>query len=286
MRPRAETQEKTKSYAGEIAKIKAKAIEIIANQRAKSQAEVARTIARVKAAVVDRVAEVKAKFEEKSRLDAKAKTAETVSDSFGGAIGEKRIGPTIRKKPPLNSIGALLATRAKDITQKVIVWGTGDDSVEHALTKMQECDTGYMMIGRDGVLEGIVSKSDLTGALSPYLRRTFAKWHQPLDDATLQIKIKWIMSKPVQTIRSDTSLAVTMENMHRSDGRCLPVVNEQGKVEGLVTVFDILKALLKSSPEISTAGKTLRVPPLLAKLKTAAESQKPADCLDTAHVTC
>ncbi len=285
-RPRAETQEETKSYAGEIAKIKANAIEIIANQRAKSEAEVARTIARLETVAVDRAAKVKAKSEESARLDDKDNAAETISDTFGSTIGEKHAGPTTSKKLPLNSIGTLLATCAKDITQKDIVWGTGDDSVGDALEKMQECDTGYMVIGHDGVLEGIVSKSDLTGALSPYLRRTFAKWHQPLDDATLQIKIKWIMSRPVRTIRSDTSLTVIIENMHQLDGRCLPVVNEQGKVEGLVTVFDIFKALLKSNPEISTAGKTLRVPPLLAKLKATAESQKLASCLDTAHVPC
>jgi CBS domain-containing protein len=260
-RLRTETQEKIKSYDGEIAKIKVEATEMIANQRAKSETEVAKTIASLK-------------------------TAETVGDTFGSATEKKHAKPTTRKKLPFNSIGALLAIRAKDITQKDIVWGTGNDSVEEALTKMQERDTGYMMIGRDGLLEGIVSKSDLTGALSPYLRRTFAKWHRPVDDATLQIKIKSIMSKPVQTIRSDTSLAVIMKNMHLSDGRCLPVVNEQGKVEGLVTVFDIFKALLKSNPDISTAGKTLQAPPLLAKLKVAGQGQKPARCLDTAHAPC
>ena len=52
------------------------------------------------------------------------------------------------------------------------------------------------MIGADGVLEGLVSKSDLAGAASPYLRPEFAKWRWPLDDATLQIKVKWIMSRP------------------------------------------------------------------------------------------
>lgn len=57
------------------------------------------------------------------------------------------------------------------------------------------------LIGADGVLEGLVSKSDLAGALSSYLRSEFAKLRWPLDDATLQIKVKWIMSRPIRTIK-------------------------------------------------------------------------------------
>jgi len=287
---RAETQRKIKSCDGQIAKIKAEATETIANRQAKAQTEVAKTTARVKAEAAEVIAMVRAQAveaiarvragaqetvaEQKAESEASLKAAEAVSDTSGSTTEKKHAKPAIPKKLPLNGIGPLLAIRAKDITQKDVVWGTGDDSVEDALTKMQERDAGYMMVGRDGVLEGIISKSDLTGALSPYLRSTFAKWHRPVDDATLQIKIKWIMSKPVQTISSDTSLAVVIKNIYLADGRCLPVVNEQGKVEGLVTVFDIFRALLKSSPDISTAGKTLWVPPLLEKLKVVGQRRK------------
>ena len=156
--------------------------------------------------------------------------------------------------------GLSLTKSAEEIMQKEVIWGSPDDSVQQALTKMQRHDTGYMVIGRDGVLEGIVSKSDLTGALSPYLRPIFAKWRRPSDEATLQIKLKWIMSRPVRTIKPQTSLAAVIEYMRQFGGRCLPVVDRQGSVQGLVTVFDILKVL--STPEISSIGKTLMAPPL------------------------
>ena len=127
---------------------------------------------------------------------------------------------------------------------------------------MQQHDAGYMMIGQDGILQGIVSRSDLTGAVSPYLRPIFAKWRRPLDDATLQIKVRWIMSRPVRTIRPETPLTVIIENIRRFGGRCLPVVNKESDVEGLVTVFDILK-VLNNTMNISSAGKTLEVPMLV-----------------------
>ncbi len=137
-----------------------------------------------------------------------------------------------------------LSLCARDIMQKEIIWGNIDDSVQLSLTRMQEAGADYMMVGKDGVLEGIISRSDITGVVSCYLRPIFAKWRRPLDDATLNIKIKWIMSRPVHTIKYDTSLAEIMENMNKLGRRCLPVVDEHGMVQGQVTVFDVFQALL------------------------------------------
>ncbi len=153
----------------------------------------------------------------------------------------------IEEKPAISNKDTLLAVCAKDIMQKDVIWANPDDSVQQALAKIQQHNTGYIMIGKEQVPEGIVSKSDLTGALSPYLRSVFVKWRRPMDDATLRIRVKWIMSKPTCTISPDTSLAAIMENMCQVDKKCLPVVDDQGKVRGLVTVFDIFSVLLKHS---------------------------------------
>jgi CBS domain-containing protein len=134
---------------------------------------------------------------------------------------------------------------AADIMQKNIVWSSPDESVQQAFEKMQQHDTNYIVIGRDEGLEGIVSKSDLTGAMSPYLKPPFTKWRRPLDDATLQIRLKWIMSKPVQTIEMETPLAAVMEKMCLSERHCMPVTDKEGKVLGMVTVVDVMKALSK-----------------------------------------
>ena len=160
------------------------------------------------------------------------------------AVSSDESIPSAMDAKPAISKDAFLDVFAKDIMQKDVVWGNPDDSVQQALSKLQQHNAGYIMIGKEQVPEGIVSKSDLTGALSPYLRNIFAKWRRPMDDATLQIKIKWIMSKPTCTIRAETSLAKIMENMCQTDKKCLPVVDEHGKVRGLVTVFDVFQALL------------------------------------------
>lgn len=151
---------------------------------------------------------------------------------------------------------------AKDLMQGRVIWANPEETVQQALAKMQQYDTGYIMVGVDGVLEGIVSRSDITGALSPYLRSIFSKWRRPLDDATLKIKIKWIMSRPVRTIRPQTPLVTIMENVCRFGGGGLPVVDEQGKVQGLVTVFNVFQMMLNTCADVPTVGKTPQTPPL------------------------
>ena len=156
-----------------------------------------------------------------------------------------------------------LAKYAQDIMQKEVVWASTEDNVQQALTKMQQADVGYMMVGTDGTLEGIVSKSDITGTISVYLKPMFAKWRRPIDDATLQVKIKWIMTRPIRTIKLDTSITKIMETMRQFGIRCLPVVDQQGKVTGLVTVFDIFEALMDTESGLSTEGKTSQAPSLV-----------------------
>jgi len=171
--------------------------------------------------------------------------------------------PAMPESTALRASDGLWSMGAKDVMKSPVIWASPEETVQQAVAKMQQHDTGYLMIGRDGILEGLLSRSDIAGALSPYLRSIFAKWRRPLDDATLKIKIKWIMSRPVRTVRPQTPLATLMENVCRFGGRAVPVVDDQGKVQGLVTVFDVFQTLLKTGADISTVGNAPQTPPLV-----------------------
>lgn len=157
---------------------------------------------------------------------------------------------------PGQGIEPLLKMPARDVMQTSVVWASPDDSVQQALTKMQETDSGYLLVGTNGVLEGIVSWVDLIGAISIYLKPIFAKWRRPADDATLQIRLKVIMTRPVRTAKLETTLAVIMENMCQHGLRCLPIIDAQAGVQGMVTAFDIFKIMLNTNPDIVTLGQT------------------------------
>ena len=212
----------------------------------------------------EQAAKTKGKGKKEKKQDTAAKQAEPAKETAaaGKVDGDKNgVGPisgAIRKmveSPALlpsdlaSADGDAKATKpslcAADIMQKKIVWSSPDDSVQQGLEKMQQHGTNYIVIGRDEKPEGIVSKNDLMGAMSPYLKPPFTKWRRPLDDATLQIRLKWIMSKPVQAIEPETPLAAVMEKMCRSERHCMPVTDKEGKVLGMVTVVDVMKALSK-----------------------------------------
>ena len=157
----------------------------------------------------------------------------------------------------------LLRLSAEEIMTQDVLWADPDDTVQQCIAKMQQQDCRYVLVGRNGVLEGIVSNSGIQAALSPYLRPMFAKWRRPEDDATLSIKIKWIMSRPVRTATPQTTMGALIESMFHHGGRCLPVVNDEGVVQGIVTVFDILARILEADGTSSWKGKPRQSPPLL-----------------------
>jgi CBS domain-containing protein len=184
-------------------------------------------------------------------------TTETSDDAGTGTVSEaiKKIAQssatlpepsTTTKKVTKSAIENVFEKCAKDIMQNQVTWASPDDSLEQVLTKMQQTDGGYIMVGRNSVLEGIVSKSDIDRAMSPFLQPILVRWRRPLDDATLKIRIKWIMSRPVHTIKPETSLEVIVEYMSQSRGRCLVVTDDKENVLGMVTSRDIFQTLLKN----------------------------------------
>jgi acetoin utilization protein AcuB len=136
---------------------------------------------------------------------------------------------------------------AQDVMQTDLLWAGPEDSVQQALAKMQQSGAGYMLIGSDSSLQGIISNYDIASAVSIYLKPMFSKWKTPMDDATLQIRLKWIMTRPVTTIKPLTPLTTIMETMLKTGLKSLPVVDQTGKTVGLVTAFDIFKPFLHTA---------------------------------------
>ena len=164
---------------------------------------------------------------------------------------------------PDQALTALLRVPASEIMEKEVVWADPEDTVQDVIAKMQQHNVGYVLIGHNGVLEGLVSSSNILGAVSLYLRPMFAQWRRPEDDATLGVKVKWIMSRPVRTVRTDATLAAVIESMRRCGGRCLPVVDARGTVQGLVSVFDILLRIQQADQSFTWQGKPPQAPALL-----------------------
>ncbi len=165
--------------------------------------------------------------------------------------------------PDTSALTDLLNLPARKIMTPEVIWCDPEATVQDVIELMQQHSTGYVLVGRDGVLEGLLSGSTIQGAISPYLRPVFAKWRRPEDDATLGIKVKWIMSRPVRTVKPDTVLATVIESMCRYGGRCLPVVDSQSQVLGIITVFDVLLRVLEADQSLTWKGRPPQAIPVL-----------------------
>ena len=276
-RVKAEAEAKEDFYNNEIARLKAQSGEKLksySNALSKAIAELKtktslynNEIAGIKAKSEKKIAKVESASKEKlkSYSDAVAKArkkAQEKSRAYAEMIAKAREEAEVRavemaQKPAPNNAGGLLTICAKDIMQKDVVWGSSDMSVQQALAKMRQHNGNYIMIGQNGVLEGVLSKDDLTGTISPYLRPEFAKWRRPLDEATLQIKVKWITSAPSCFIHPTTSLVDIINRMQRFGENALVVLDQQDKVQGLVTVFDVFKAIPKTDPNCFSLDESL-----------------------------
>jgi len=189
--------------------------------------------------------------------------ASTQSGSPSRGAGFTFLDEAYVRSQPQAGLREFLGMSAAEIMDKEVIWTGPEDTVQDVIAKMQQHNVGYVLVGTQGAPEGLISGSDLMAAVSLYLRPMFAKWRRPQDDATLGVKVKWIMSRPVRTVRPDATVASMIETMRRCGGRCLPVVDAKGAVQGIVTVFDVLLRILESDKSISWKGRPPQAPPLL-----------------------
>ncbi|TFG48850.1 MAG: hypothetical protein E4H40_03970 [Candidatus Brocadiia bacterium] len=150
-------------------------------------------------------------------------------------------------RKPVNIVGDLLSVKARDILETDFVWGDPDETLRDGLARLNENDADYLLVGRRGVLEGIVTRAEVTGQISPYLRENFAHGAGGEDDPTLKIQLKWIMHVETGTISEDAKVAEISKAMRDSGKIVLAAANGRGEITGVVSSFNVykVKALVK-----------------------------------------
>lgn len=150
---------------------------------------------------------------------------------------------------------------------------TPDRSMMKASKLMKDKSVSCLpVVDEDGKLVGIVSDRDIKDA-SPS-KATTLDMHE-LYYLLSEVKIKDIMTKKVITIREDETVEKAATLMLENHFGSLPVVDEAGRVIGIMTDTDVFKVLVEISGvyeggtqvclEVSTAAGSLS--PVLAFLK-------------------
>jgi CBS domain-containing protein len=188
---------------------------------------------------------------EKPETDAVSSAVENASVATEKQSAQA-IGSDTQQEPSKNAISALLDLRASDIMQKDILWCSSEEGMGEVLAKMCQGGMNCALVGPKGTLEGIVSMSDLRAGMSPYLRPEFAQWRRPIDDASLRIKVGLLMSKNVHTVKSQDGLSDIVAHMCRRGLHSMPVVNSEGQIEGIISVFDVLRTLSHAGTQVGS----------------------------------
>lgn len=95
---------------------------------------------------------------------------------------------------------------------------------------------------RDHTFAGVISDRDLLSALSPYIHTASETFR---DYVTLTKRAHQIMSRQVDTVMPTTDCNVAVQRMLDADISCLPVVDGNNVILGIVTWKDFLKNYLK-----------------------------------------
>lgn len=110
-----------------------------------------------------------------------------------------------------------------------------DEVLAHALLQLNERKVGALLVLNDeGDIKGILSERDIVRYFSRRLEHV----------NTTEIKVKEVMTSGVTTVRLHQSLEDCLQLMTVGRFRHLPVVDDEGKVVGLVSIGDVVKAVL------------------------------------------
>ncbi len=130
----------------------------------------------------------------------------------------------------------------KSMTRNVITVGP-DDSILDAREKMtQHRVRHFPVVEEDNILVGILSDRDIRSAMPSTLLEGEAKERQ--DELVSRYKVKDIMTKKPVTISPTDTIEDALLLMQRMRVGAFPVVDRQGKLKGIISIRDLMRAFI------------------------------------------
>jgi len=117
-----------------------------------------------------------------------------------------------------------------------------DDTLGHIQKIFSHHRFHHLLVVSGERLMGVISDRDLLKSISPYVD-TMSETTR--DVATLQKRAHQVMSRKPVWISQDSSLKDAAETLLGNNISCLPVMDEDEAVVGVLTWKDLLKALVK-----------------------------------------
>ncbi len=128
--------------------------------------------------------------------------------------------------------------KIKEWITREIVTIRPEASVKEAFALLKSLGIRHLPVVKDGALKGIVTDRDLR---RPKLSDVFKSWHElyRIDD---EIQVEDIMASPVLTVSEDATIQEAAQQMAQNRIGALPVLDKNGKLAGIISESDILRA--------------------------------------------
>ena len=116
-----------------------------------------------------------------------------------------------------------------------------NDSLTDAMGLFEKKVISMLPVLKNGKLAGIVTDGDIKKA-SPSDATTLDRWE--MTSLMGKVKIKSVMSKPVETIGEDYTVDEAAGIMLRQGISGMPVLAKSGKIQGIITKSDIFRCFV------------------------------------------
>ncbi len=148
--------------------------------------------------------------------------------------------------------------KVREVMTTAVVTTTPDESLKSAaLALARNGISGLPVVDGDGTVIGVLSEADiLVKEGDPHREQSgFLHWLLDPDDPWLGTRFEATtvadaMSSPVLTIEPDRPITEAATRMVEEDVNRLPVVDADGKLVGLVSRGDLVRAFTRSDDEI------------------------------------
>lgn len=150
--------------------------------------------------------------------------------------------------------------RVADVLHKDVVTISADDTLQTALELMSESHlTALPVVDSKDRCAGILSSSDIVEVARSFNEEmhdvgrsdeeSYDWLRDNLEDHDLARRtVNEFMTDHVATITADSPLTIAAGEMLRHRVHRLPVVDEKGRLRGIVSTMDVLKAFVEGAP--------------------------------------
>jgi acetoin utilization protein AcuB len=128
-----------------------------------------------------------------------------------------------------------------------------DDPLLQAVLTVRSLSIRHIPIVKDGELVGLITDRDLGRASPSILGRTTPEEYNLVFQ---QNTIQRVMVKNPTTIHADALLGDAVRLMQENKWGCIPVVDDDGKLAGILTITDVLRYTL-TTMETSGTGSSI-----------------------------